>query len=416
MKLVLVELARALAELPRDADVWAMLGGGFPLIGIMVFMLRKPRLAALADERGVHVGGRVIGWPDVRGMQYGRSDARPWYRVLTAQGVVELGDSDLAQDALLFQREIVQRAGLQSVPNASPPRELASRRVSRYEEWAPPPPPVDPMVPQISEPARAAEPQRGLVGRIGAGIATALVLILKFAKVAFLGGLKALKFAKLGPTALSMLVSVWFYAQAWGWRFGLGFVLLIFVHEMGHAAVMRAKGLRTSPIVFIPFVGAFIGIKDQLRDARTEAETAYGGPATGAFAATVCFGVYLVTHSEFWLGLAYAGFLLNLFNLTPITPLDGGRVVTAVSPWLWVVGLVMLGALAATTGSPLLIILCVLGGLRAFNEWRRIRRGEASQYYQLTPGYRTLIGIAYFGLCGYLAWMTQRAHELGGHM
>jgi Zn-dependent protease len=411
-----LELAQSAAVVPADADVWAMLAGGFPLIGIMVFMLRKPHLAALADERGLQVGGRVIAWREVRGMQYGRSDARPWYRVLTAQGVVELADSDLEQDALLFQREIVERAGLQSVPNAAPPRELASRRVSRYEEWAPPPPPVDATVKLIPEPVHAPEPQRGLMGKIGAGVVTALALVLKFAKVAFLGGLKALKFAKLGPTALSMLVSVWFYAQAWGWKFGLGFVLLIFVHEMGHAAVMRAKGLRTSPIVFIPFVGAFIGIKDQLRDARTEAETAYGGPATGAFAATVCFGVFLVTRSEFWLGLAYAGFLLNLFNLTPITPLDGGRVVTAVSPWLWIVGLVLLGSLAAATGSPLLIILCVLGGLRAFNEWRRIRRGEASQYYQLTPSYRTLIGIAYFGLCGYLAWMTQRAHELGGHM
>ena len=79
---------------------------------------------------------------------------------------------------------------------------------------------------------------------------------------------------QLLPTLVSMAVSVWAYAQLWTWRFGFGFVALLLVHEMGHALVIRAKGLRTSPIVFVPFFGAFINIKDQFRDAAVEAETA----------------------------------------------------------------------------------------------------------------------------------------------
>jgi Zn-dependent protease len=238
----------------------------------------------------------------------------------------------------------------------------------------------------------------------------------KYGKLALLSGVKIFKFGKILPTALTMLISVWAYAQLWGWRFAVGFIVLLFIHEMGHAAVMHAKRLRTGPVVFLPFLGAFIALKDQLRDARAEAEVGYGGPAAGTLAASACFIVYTFTGYGLWLGLAYVGFFLNLFNLLPVSPLDGGRVVTAISPWLWLVGLVLAGALAFSSGSPILIVIVVLGAIRAAGEWKRRRSGQMIEYYELTPMYRASIATAYFGLCGYLGWMAHRALELGGHV
>jgi Zn-dependent protease len=210
-----------------------------------------------------------------------------------------------------------------------------------------------------------------------------------------------------------MLASVWIYSMQWGWWFAAGFIVLILLHELGHAVVIKAKGLDTGPIMFIPFVGAFISIKSQMTDATVESETAYGGPAAGALAATACFGVFLATGHAFWLHLSYLGFLLNLFNLIPISPLDGGRVVTAISTWLWALGLVVAGALAFSVGSPILILIVILGLFRAIGDWKARRTGAAGKYYLVPGWYRAVMSLAYFGLCGYLGYMTYLTLEIG---
>jgi Zn-dependent protease len=247
------------------------------------------------------------------------------------------------------------------------------------------------------------------------GLAALLAILAKFGK-ALSVALKVIfggaKFAGLVPTALTMLASVWVYAQLWGWWFAGGLVALLLLHELGHAAIIKAKGLRTSPIVFLPFFGAAIAIKDQFRDASVEAETAWGGPAGGTLAAGACFLVYLFTRHEFWLQLAYLGFLLNLFNLLPVSPMDGGRIVTAISTWLWVPGLLLAGLLAVRIGHPILILIVLLGALRAYEDWRRRRAGTGAEYYALTPRYRALISVGYFGLCAFLGWMTWHTHAL----
>ncbi|WP_425464812.1 site-2 protease family protein [Paenibacillus piri] len=152
--------------------------------------------------------------------------------------------------------------------------------------------------------------------------------------------LTLLKFGKFGGVFISMLVSIGAYAIIFPWSFAIGFVLLILVHEMGHVIAAKQKGLPVSAPMFIPFVGAFISMKRHPRDAVTEAYMAMGGPVLGTVGALAVFGAAVYWDHPLLYRLALVGFLINLFNLLPIHPLDGGRIVTAVSRWLWLVGLV----------------------------------------------------------------------------
>jgi len=210
-------------------------------------------------------------------------------------------------------------------------------------------------------------------------------------KFKFLLGI--LKFAKMG-TLLTMLLVVWVYAQIWGFAFALGFVLLIFVHEMGHAVAMRKVGLKAGAPVFIPFVGAVIAMKEMPRDAYIEAVVALGGPALGTVGAIVCLGVALATGSLFWYALASTGFLINLFNMIPISPLDGGRIVGVIGRWLWAVGYVVGITMFFLTHSPILFLILLLG---LFTLTRTLR-GPRPGYYEVAKEKRQLIGLAYFGL------------------
>ncbi|PZE20491.1 site-2 protease family protein [Paenibacillus xerothermodurans] len=149
-----------------------------------------------------------------------------------------------------------------------------------------------------------------------------------------------LKFGKFGGLFISMLVSIWAYAIVFPWTFAIGFVLLILVHEFGHVFAARQKGLPVTAPLFIPFLGALINLKRHPRDAATEAYVAIGGPMLGTVGALVVFGIAVYVDHPMWYSLAMTGFLINLFNLLPIHPLDGGRIVTAVSRWLWLVGLI----------------------------------------------------------------------------
>src|SRR5262249_46500674 len=146
-------------------------------------------------------------------------------------------------------------------------------------------------------------------------------------------------------TGGTMLLSIWAYAQAWGWQFALGFVLLIFVHECGHLLAARRLGLNVGAPVFIPFMGALIALKEAPRNAWIEAQVGIGGPLLGTAGAAICYAIYRQTGNELFAALAYTGFFLNLFNLAPVGFLDGGRIVTALSPWLWLVGIALVGYL-----------------------------------------------------------------------
>ena len=236
------------------------------------------------------------------------------------------------------------------------------------------------------------------------------LLILKwFAKVKLLI-LPALKFLPvLLKTGGSMFITIWVYAQTWGWWFALGFVLLIFVHECGHLIAARHLGLSVGAPVFIPFMGAIIALKDAPRNAWIEAQVGIGGPLLGSAGAVVCLGIGYLTGNHLFVALAYSGFLLNLFNLAPIGFLDGGRIVTALSPWLWLVGTVVVGLLLVSQFSFLLLLIFVFSLPRLFSLFRP-KSDDEKRYYEVTPGQRWIMGSLYFGLIAALVLGMKLTH------
>jgi Zn-dependent protease len=227
-----------------------------------------------------------------------------------------------------------------------------------------------------------------------------------------LGGLKFLKFGKLLSTGGSMLVSVVVYAFIFGWRYAVGFVALLFVHEMGHYIAARQRGLAVGAPTFIPFVGAWIEMKEMPRNAEVEAYVGMGGPLVGTLGALACYFLARNSGTDWLLAVAYSGFFLNLFNLIPITPLDGGRVTQVVSPWLWLAGVPVLVAVFFWSRSPLLILVAAMAGFQLFHAWKHRHDPDAKAYRVASAETRFTYAVAYIGLVGFLAVMTHDVHEM----
>jgi len=239
------------------------------------------------------------------------------------------------------------------------------------------------------------------LGPIGAAILF-IVTKLKFV-------LAALKGVKFLGTGVSALVSIGAYALYFPWQFAVGLVALIFIHEMGHVIVLRGYGVRATAPIFIPFLGALIGMKQLPKNAVMEAYVGLGGPVIGSLGAVAAYGIYLLDGHRLFLALAYIGILLNLFNLLPILPLDGGRAVGAISRWFWVVGIVGLLALMIMRPSPILLIILIFGApelLRVF------RSRDTSDYYDVPMSERLTIGTIYFGLMFILGFLLYELEPL----
>ena len=188
-------------------------------------------------------------------------------------------------------------------------------------------------------------------------------------KLLFLA-LAVLKLGKVTLTAGSMLVSLAVYAGLWGWRFAAGFVGLLFAHEMGHVLAAQRRGLAVSAPAFIPFMGAFITMKDRPNDAETEAYVAYGGPFLGTLASFAVYFWARSTDDMLLLAVSYSGFFLNLFNLLPISPLDGGRITAVLGPRIWLVGAPIALAAMLYQPSPMLIVIALLAFPQLLSAWR----------------------------------------------
>jgi len=216
------------------------------------------------------------------------------------------------------------------------------------DAWPPPTPewaqnPAQPVDPEgfKARLKRALAP----LAAVGAFLAKFGVVLLKLKSVVFLG---------------SAAVSVAAYAQLWGWKYAVGFVILLFVHELGHVVALRARGIKTSALVFLPLLGAFTAWEQQPRTLYEDAETALAGPVAGATAALAVGYWGHHTGSGLLMSLAFTGLLLNLFNLAPVRPLDGGKVVYLLNPWIWVVGIIgLLGYELYRPGAIALILLLV---------------------------------------------------------
>jgi Zn-dependent protease len=189
-----------------------------------------------------------------------------------------------------------------------------------------------------------------------------------------------LKWTKFGGTLITMMISLGAYASLYGWKFGVAVVYLIFVHEMGHLVAARIKGIPTSPAFFIPFVGALISMKERPRDAATEAYLAYGGPLAGLISFLPAVVLYETTREPFWALVVFLGAMINLFNLIPVSPLDGGRIVSVLSTRIWLIGLLLLGAYAFYTHSPLMVLILIIGAVSWWNRAREGYRGSLLAY------------------------------------
>jgi Zn-dependent protease len=236
------------------------------------------------------------------------------------------------------------------------------------------------------------------------------------ALVAFLAKLKAiLLFAgqfKLLVTAGSMAVSVAAYASIWGFWFALGFVILLLVHELGHVIALRREGIHASAPMFVPFLGAAITARSLGDDALAEARVGLAGPILGSLGAGACLLLWKLTGHDYWQALGFTGLFLNLFNLLPVVPLDGGRAMAAMSPWMWVAGLAAVITLAVVLPNPVIILIAVFA---AFETYKRLRarRGAGVQqtaYYRVSPRNRLLVGAVYLGLIALLVLGMHATH------
>ena len=246
--------------------------------------------------------------------------------------------------------------------------------------------------------------RRSLRRRVGSALAGAGALIAKFA-AQLKGLLFLLPKAKLLLTAGSALVSVAAYSLLWGWQFAVGFVVLLFIHEMGHVIQLRREGISASAPTFIPFLGAVIASRSLGDDAYAEAKVGLAGPVLGTLGAAACLAIGEASGSGLFLALAYIGFLVNLFNLLPVVPLDGGRAMAAMSPWLWFVGFGAIVTGAIAFHSPFLVLIAVFAGYELWRRWQHRRSGtiESAAYYRVPPRARLVVGLVYIGLIAVLA-------------
>lgn len=261
-------------------------------------------------------------------------------------------------------------------------------------------------------------PRRSWRKRAGGAAGGAAALAAKFGSVlkAILVGLPKLK---LLTTAGTALVSVAAYSLFWGWQFAAGFVALMFVHEMGHAIQLRREGIKASTPMFIPFLGAAIFSRSLGENAAAEARVGLAGPVLGTLGAGVVALAAALTGSDLLRALAYVGFLLNLINLVPVVPFDGGRAMAAIAPRMWFVGIAAIVAVIVWFGNPFLWVFLLLALLEMPRRWRQLRSRtlEQAAYYRVSRGQRLAIGLVYIGLVVLLGFGMSQTHVLSsaGH-
>lgn len=221
---------------------------------------------------------------------------------------------------------------------------------------------------------------------------------------------------KLGPiltTGGTMLVSVAAYAFVFGWWYAAGFVAMLFIHEMGHYVAARQRGLAVGAPTFIPFVGAWVELKEQPMDAETEAHVAIAGPFYGALAAFAMYFWARSAESPLLLAIAYSGFFLNLINLLPVSPLDGGRITAIISPRVWFLGAPLMLALLIYRPSPALLLVALLAAPQVWRAWNYDPKAEENRaYYGVPNRVRLEYGVIYLGLTAVLGLMTYSVHEM----
>lgn len=257
--------------------------------------------------------------------------------------------------------------------------------------WAPEPPviPEPPTAEELDE-----ERKRSRLKKLG-GLLIPLILLATKAK----GVLLAVTKIKAVTTLGTMFVSIAAYALAFGWPFAVGFVLLIFVHEMGHVIQLRREGVEASAPVFIPFVGAVIAVQSLGKDAAAEARVGLAGPILGTAGTLIPLAVWLATGSDLWRALAYVGFFINLINLLPVLPLDGGRAMAVLGPKVWIAGiLVAVAAAVIFLGPIMLLLVLLLGGPELYHRFKNRHSEESREFHSVPTRTKVAVAAVYLSL------------------
>jgi Zn-dependent protease len=231
------------------------------------------------------------------------------------------------------------------------------------------------------------------------GLLLPLAVLASKAKILFLALIKIKALTTLG----TMFISIVAYGLAFGWPFAVGFVLLLFVHETGHVIQLRREGVEASAPVFIPFVGAVISAKSLGEDAAAEARVGLAGPILGTLGTLIPLAIYLATGSDLWRALAYVGFFLNLINLLPVLPLDGGRAMAVLGPKIWIAGiLITIAATVIFLGPFMLVFVLLLGGPELYHRFKNRNSEESRTLHSVPTRTKIVVGAVYLSLAALL--------------
>ena len=238
---------------------------------------------------------------------------------------------------------------------------------------------------------------------------TVLLLLLTKFKWLFVNPFEGFSLGSLAVTAGSMIVTIAAYVMQTGWwRFAIGFVLLTVIHEIGHALMMRRKGLRVAAMLFIPFIGGAVTPKDLPRTAYDDAQIGFAGPVFGTIASLATLIIFLANEDPAYLLIAYAGFVINLLNLLPVGVLDGGKISAALTKWIWVLGGLILLYMMVRWHSPLLLLILILA---AYQVYKAVTEVRDDVYYEITAAQRMGVAGLYFGLVAFLGWLSVLSHR-----
>ena len=244
-------------------------------------------------------------------------------------------------------------------------------------------------------------PSKGIAGilvAIGAALAkwwaVVLSVLLKFKGI--LLAAKLITAGKLMLTGSTMLLSMFLWSYRFGWPMAVGLVLSIFIHECGHALAAKKLGHKLGIMVFVPFMGAFVTARGG-KNVTEDAFVGIMGPVAGTLTAVTCVGLYAATHSHFWLVLAMLGFAINLVNLAPGRPWDGGWIAPLFSPKILLPGIVL--GVIIFHANPLAWIMAIMSIPSTIHAWRH---GHESPYYKAATRDRWTYGLVYIGLIAFL--------------
>jgi Zn-dependent protease len=266
----------------------------------------------------------------------------------------------------------------------------------------------DEFAPRRNVPGGRLPPRQSFAKRRLAPIGVALIALLAKLKALLL----LLPKIKLLASAGTMLVSIAAYSFVFGWPFAVGFVALLLVHELGHVIQLRREGLKASLPMFIPFMGAVISARSLGDNALAEARVGLAGPILGSLGSAACILLWHLTGADIWRALGFTGFFLNLFNLLPVVPLDGGRAMAAMAPWMWFVGFAALIPLAFIFPNPIMFLIVLIGGYETWKRWKLRHSGDPRQlqYYRVRPLDRALVAAVYLGLIAALVLGMHATH------